>query len=374
MKCASKPYASTATISLPASRFPWATRSAPGSPAGGAGTSWAFPASMAGTPAATRRGPTSISRKRAGTLSACKSPPGASSVGSTTSRSSTWRSPDGRLACARARSNSPRPSASPPTAPPERCAKSTTGCCARRKTPRSPLPPRTTQEVVNPAPSVELVLAFAFSALISASLRLRGEWTASLVRASGFTLATLHFTVSEVNSQHFLATIVSVWGSIEHMRYLCGILSVCFFLAAAAHAQMSGRIRGSVIDASGAAVGGAEVELYLAGGQKPLLASKTSEEGLYYFIGVRPAEYDLAVSAMGVLKSTLRGITVDMARETDIPRIKLELAGVTQSVEVSAEVAGVDVSTAEVSTTVSMEQIKNLPILDRDVLSIMQTN
>ncbi len=136
---------------------------------------------------------------------------------------------------------------------------------------------------------------------------------------------------------------------------------------------MSGRISGSVIDASGAAVGGADVELYLAGGQKPLLVSKTSAEGLYNFIGVRPAEYDLSVSAKGFLKSMQRGLTVDMARETDVPRIKLELAGVTQSVEVSAEVQGVDVATAEVSTTVSMEQIKNLPILDRDVLSIMQT-
>ena len=157
------------------------------------------------------------------------------------------------------------------------------------------------------------------------------------------------------------------------MRYLCGILSASVFLAASANAQMSGRIAGSVIDASGAAVGGADVELYLAGGQKPLLVSKTSAEGLYNFIGVRPADYDLSVSAMGFLKSTLRGVTVDMARETDVPRIKLELAGVTQSVEVSAEVQGVDVATAEVSTTVSMEQIKNLPILDRDVLSIMQT-
>jgi hypothetical protein len=62
-----------------------------------------------------------------------------------------------------------------------------------------------------------------------------------------------------------------------------------------------------------------------------------------------------------------------MARETDVPRIKLELAGVTQSVDVSAEVQGVDTASAEVADTVSMEQIKNLPILDRDVLSIMQT-
>lgn len=156
------------------------------------------------------------------------------------------------------------------------------------------------------------------------------------------------------------------------MRYVSGILFASVFLATSAYAQMSGRISGSVMDATGAAVAGADVELYLSGGQKPLLVSKTSAEGLYNFIGVRPAEYDLTVSARGFLKTTRRGITVDMARETDVPRIKLELAGVTQSVEVSAEVEGVDVATAEVSTTVSMDQIKNLPILDRDVLAIMQ--
>jgi hypothetical protein len=156
------------------------------------------------------------------------------------------------------------------------------------------------------------------------------------------------------------------------MRYVCGIVFACLFLASG-RAQMSGRISGSVVDASGAAVGGADVELYLAGGQKPLMVSKSTVEGLYNFIGVRPAEYDLSVSAKGFLKSTMRGITVDMARETDVPRIKLELASVTQSVEVPAELAGVDVATAEVSTTVSMDQIQNLPILDRDVLSIMQT-
>ena len=157
------------------------------------------------------------------------------------------------------------------------------------------------------------------------------------------------------------------------MRYLSGLLFAALSLAVSADAQMSGRISGSVTDPTGAAVGGAGVELYLAGGHKPLLVSRTSAEGLYNFIGVRPAEYDLSISASGFLKSTLRGIMVDVARETDVPRIKLELAGVTQSVEVSAEAQGVDVATAEVSSTVSMEQIKNLPILDRDVLSIMQT-
>jgi hypothetical protein len=90
-------------------------------------------------------------------------------------------------------------------------------------------------------------------------------------------------------------------------------------------------------------------------------------------MAVRPAYYDLTVEAAGFVKTTLRGISVDPARETSVPQVKLQLSTITQSVEVSAEVQGVDTASAEVADTVSMEQIKNLPILDRDVLSILQT-
>src|SRR5438132_2183040 len=155
------------------------------------------------------------------------------------------------------------------------------------------------------------------------------------------------------------------------MRYVCGLL---FFLQVIpAHAQLSGRITGSVMDATGAVVPNADVELYLAGGKKPLLITQTSGEGLFNFLGVRPAYYDLTVQSKGFLKTTLRGVSADPARETSIPPIKLQLAGTSQTVEVSAEVQGVDASSAEVAETISMEQIKNLPILDRDVLSILQT-
>jgi hypothetical protein len=127
------------------------------------------------------------------------------------------------------------------------------------------------------------------------------------------------------------------------------------------------------MDASGAVVPGADVSLYLAGGKKPLLTTSTSAEGLFNFIGVRPAYFDLTVESKGFLTTTLRGVSVDPARETSIPPVKLQLAGVNQSVEVSAETQGVDATSAEVAETISMEQIKNLPILDRDVLSVLQT-
>src|SRR5450432_1272282 len=125
------------------------------------------------------------------------------------------------------------------------------------------------------------------------------------------------------------------------MRYMCGLLFLLQVIPA--NAQFSGRVTGSVLDASGAVVPYVDVELYLAGGKKPLLATQTSADGLFNFSGVRPAYYDLTVQAKGFLKTTLRGVSVDPAHETSIPAIKLQLAGPTQTVEVVAEVQGLDV-------------------------------
>src|SRR4051794_23818256 len=155
------------------------------------------------------------------------------------------------------------------------------------------------------------------------------------------------------------------------MRYACGVLLLTI-LSLPASAQLSGRVTGSVGDSSGAALPGAQVDLLLSGGQKPLLSTTTTPEGLFNFVGVRPATYDLTVTSKGFVKTTMRGIDVDPARETSIPQVKLELATVTQSVDVSAAIEGVDTSNAEISSTITAEQVKNLPVLDRDVLGLLQ--
>ena len=98
------------------------------------------------------------------------------------------------------------------------------------------------------------------------------------------------------------------------MRYACGLLLLGLLPVFPLAAQFSGRVAGSVVDSSATAVPNAEVELYLAGGQKPLLTTKTSTDGSYNFIGVRPAYYDLTVEGAGFVKTTLRGVSVDPAR------------------------------------------------------------
>ncbi len=141
----------------------------------------------------------------------------------------------------------------------------------------------------------------------------------------------------------------------------------------AVYGQFSGRITGQVVDASGAAIPGADVRLAMAGGSKALVVTKTSNEGAYHFIGVRPGEYDLTVEAGGFVKITRRNVAVDVAVETTVPTIKLELATVNQTLDVSAVVESVETSNAEVSGTITMEEVQKLPLLDRDPLALIQT-
>ncbi len=137
--------------------------------------------------------------------------------------------------------------------------------------------------------------------------------------------------------------------------------------------QVSGRITGTVTDASSAAVPGATVNIFVPGGVKPVYSTTTSAEGSFQVAGVRVGEYDLSVSSNGFSEYKLQGVKVDPARATDLAAIKLQLATVQQSVDVSAVAQTVQVSNSEVSTTVTNQQVRRLPVLDRDPLALMQT-
>jgi len=148
---------------------------------------------------------------------------------------------------------------------------------------------------------------------------------------------------------------------------------LALIVSSCVYAQVAGRLTGSVSDATGAVLPGAAVDVFLAGGQRPVLTTKTTSEGLFTVVGVRAGTYDLSVEAPGFLKYVLRGLQVDPARETVVPAIKMELASVSQSVDVVASAQTVQTSNVEISTTVTNEQVHRLPVLDRDPLSLITT-
>jgi hypothetical protein len=141
----------------------------------------------------------------------------------------------------------------------------------------------------------------------------------------------------------------------------------------ALNAQVAGRISGSVVDQTGAMIPGATVNVYVPGGNEPVLSGKTNEAGLFLFIAVRPDTYDLGVEASGFGKSMVRGVKISPLQENALGQIKMEVLSASQSIEVTAEVEAINTTNAEVSTTITNEQVQNLPVLGRQVSNLFAT-
>lgn len=153
-----------------------------------------------------------------------------------------------------------------------------------------------------------------------------------------------------------------------HFRIL--VLAAAFALTAAA--QTSGRLSGTVTDPQGTAVPGASVELYLPGGSEPVARTQTTEAGIYAFTGLRPRAYDVQVEAPGFQREVVRGAKVDTLRETVVD-VKLEIGAVSFTVEVSAQLESLQTTTSTVAVTVDSQQIRRLPLLDRNPLRLAAT-
>ena len=151
------------------------------------------------------------------------------------------------------------------------------------------------------------------------------------------------------------------------------ITTVALLASAGLHAQVAGRVTGTVVDATGAAVPEASVSLQLPGSGAAAYSTKTTTAGAFTLASVNPVIYDLVVEAKGFLTTKISELKVDPGSSKDIPAIKLEVAGVTQTVEVTTAKDTVETSNAEVTTTISNSQIKSLPVINRSPLGFLQT-
>lgn len=138
-------------------------------------------------------------------------------------------------------------------------------------------------------------------------------------------------------------------------------------------AQNTGRLSGKVEDPGGASVPSASVELRLPESSAAVYSTATSEEGYFSFTGVQPGLYELTVTATGFQRHLTHQIKIDPARELAIPAIRLEIGSVVETVDVTASPAVVQTANAEVSTTVTAEQLRNIPTLDRQMITLVRT-
>jgi len=150
-------------------------------------------------------------------------------------------------------------------------------------------------------------------------------------------------------------------------------LAVSLLAGMSAHAQVSSRLKGVVVDTTGSAIPGATVSLQLTGSGVNAYGSVSGNEGSFNFAAIRPEVYDLVVEAKGFVKKSFKELRVDPNREVELPAITLEVSSVAETVEVTSSIQTVNTANAEVATTIAREQMQKLPNIGRSPLALLGT-
>lgn len=147
---------------------------------------------------------------------------------------------------------------------------------------------------------------------------------------------------------------------------------VLFMGQIVAQAQTSGSISGTVTDASGALVPGANVAVKGEAGQE--YTAVTNKDGVYTVPGV-PAgtpTYTVTVTVPGFKTSVVSKVKVDVATPATVNFI-LEAGKIEETVLISAGAEVLQTETATVGTSITGRQILETPIQSRDALDLITT-
>jgi hypothetical protein len=154
-------------------------------------------------------------------------------------------------------------------------------------------------------------------------------------------------------------------------RWPKAVVALAVFLAFATGAAAqteTGRITGVVADASGGIVPGVTVTAKSAstGATRELT---TDSAGQYVFANLPPGPYEVTASLSGFNPGTVK-VVVSVGGSVNVD-IKLDVAGTNERVTVVAEVPRINVTNAEVATTIGEIQIRELPTITRNVYDLV---
>jgi len=148
-------------------------------------------------------------------------------------------------------------------------------------------------------------------------------------------------------------------------------LVVCSLaLTTASHAQaIYGSIRGTVVDASGAAVVGATVTVTDV--NKGLEhVEKSNATGAYYLHSLIPDPYVVSVEAPGF--ATAKSATLDVSADSSVLfDVKLTVGAKTQTIEVTTAAPQLTTDRAEVATVLDEQTLVDMPNIDRNVTALV---
>lgn len=155
-------------------------------------------------------------------------------------------------------------------------------------------------------------------------------------------------------------------------KFARALLTACVWLALApatwAQAALAD-ILGTVRDPSGAAVSGAEVRVRNMATNVSREAT-TTMEGVFRVPNLPPGQYEVSVARSGFSRYIQGPITLRVGQDVDLT-IRLEVAGLTEVVTVTADAGMINTTNAEVGTNFDVKRIGDLPMApSRNILNL----
>ena len=136
------------------------------------------------------------------------------------------------------------------------------------------------------------------------------------------------------------------------------------------NAQTSTTLYGTVSDKSGAVVPGAQVTATNVGTNQSRTA-QTNQEGQYRFEFMPIGAYSVELTATGFKKFVQKGIALDVNVNARVDA-SLDVGTMTEEINVTDSAASVNTDNAQIGRTVENTEITTLPIVGRNVYTLLQ--
>ena len=154
-------------------------------------------------------------------------------------------------------------------------------------------------------------------------------------------------------------------------RFVALLASIPLFAGLLLSQTSSGTISGRVLDPSGQSVAGAEVRLINQElkDSRPFTSTATGD---FVFTEVQPGTYLIQVKMAGFKQFEKTDIELTANGRLSVGDLKLQIGSVSETVEVKAEGAMVEATSAERTGLLDSKQIMDLQARGRDVMALLQ--
>jgi len=154
------------------------------------------------------------------------------------------------------------------------------------------------------------------------------------------------------------------------LRGLCGLAALVLLAGTQLAAQTTSTIEGTVRDKQGLAVAGAQVHVT----STALAVDRTvttESDGTYRVNAVPPGIYEIKVSKEGFQSDVFSNLEVTLNRTLTFD-ITMQIGSVTQTVQVESAIPLIDTSASSTGSTITPQQIEEMPINGRNYLDLLQ--